>query len=96
MAEASASAVLDHGITGSQARVEKDTRCSPPGGASMAQRMGRNVRAASSTTSLSIGPGHHGHAGLLFILANTALRCHSNEADWSSRAAADGVVGRHL
>jgi hypothetical protein len=28
--------------------------------------------------------------------ANTALRCHSNKADRSSRAAANGVVGRHL
>ena len=25
--------------------------------------------------------------------ANTALRCHSNKADWSSRAGNDGVVG---
>jgi hypothetical protein len=31
-----------------------------------------------------------------FKPANTALRCHSNKADRSSRAAADGAVGRHL
>jgi hypothetical protein len=33
---------------------------------------------------------------ILLLPANTALRCHSNKADRSSRVCGDGVVGRHM
>ena len=31
-----------------------------------------------------------------FIPARAALRCHSSNADWSFKAAGEGIIGRHL
>jgi len=47
--------------------------------------------------TLSLDPrSQSGAAPFSFMAANTALRCHNNKAARSSRAAADGAVGRHL
>jgi hypothetical protein len=45
---------------------------------------------------MTLDRSQSGSAPFSFMTANTVLCCHSNEADRSSRACDDGVVGRHL